>query len=97
MALGVGGWYRLSGLRETANHAASRACAAAGLQLLDGTVAFQGLRLIRRSGRPALLLRYRFEYSSDGQDRWPGEVHCVGRRAVLIQVEDEQGTTILNY
>lgn len=97
MAIAVlaGTWYRRSAVREAATGAARRACSAAGLQLLDGTVAFTGLRLRIPRGKPVIVLRYRFEYSRDGEDRWPGEIHCVARRAVRIQVEDEQGTTML--
>lgn len=89
-------WYRCIGIREVAAKAAARGCRAAELQLLDDTVAFQGLALSRRRGTVVLEWRYRFEYSRDGADRWPGQVRCVGRRAVAIQVEDEQGTTILS-
>ncbi|MBA1146549.1 DUF3301 domain-containing protein [Ectothiorhodospiraceae bacterium WFHF3C12] len=95
IALIVGAWYRLSGTREAATSAAARACSASGLQFLDGTVSFHGARLSLRRGQPLLLWRYRFEYSRDGEDRWPGEIYCLGRRAVRIQVEDEQGTTML--
>lgn len=97
MAIGIlaGTWYRRSGTREAATRAAGRACSTAGLQLLDGTVSFTGLRLRISRGKPVIVLRYQFECSRDGEDRWPGEIHCVARRAVRIQVEDEQGTTML--
>jgi hypothetical protein len=96
LAAGVGLWYQSVGIREAARRAAGRACHGAGLQLLDDTVAFSGLALRWRRGAPVVMLRYRFEYSRDGEERLPGEVRCIGRRAVAIQVEDEWGTTILD-
>lgn len=96
IAAGAGLWYRAHGVREAAVAAAGWACRQLGVQLLDDTVSFRGLAIRRPRGAPVIQWRYRFEYSRDGEDRWGGEVRCIGRRAVAIEMEDEQGTTILN-
>ncbi|MEC8442996.1 MAG: DUF3301 domain-containing protein [Pseudomonadota bacterium] len=56
-----------------------RQCEQQGLQLLDDTVALQGMRL-RWAGRPLLVRQYSFEYSADGGDRYPASVTLCGYR-----------------
>jgi hypothetical protein len=48
------------------------------VQLLDGTVAFAGLRLGRESGRLTLLRTYTFDYTSDGFERSQGFIVMAG-------------------
>jgi Protein of unknown function (DUF3301) len=86
-------WWRASlEARAVANRAALEACDRAGVQLLDGTVAFQRLRCARDpAGGLALLRRYAFDYTEDGAGRRHGfvvlrghEVELVGLGPVLV-------------
>ena len=87
-------WWRTSvEARDRANAAAAHACAEAGAQLLDGTVAFKSLRLVRdRHGRLALRRSYVFDYSDDGASRRHGFVMLSGREVELVGL----GPTLLN-
>lgn len=81
-----GGWYRVMEARERANAEVAATCRRAGLQLLDGTVSFGGLRITRDQQRRLVLERtYNFDYSSDGFARKQGfvilrrgHVHSIG-------------------
>jgi hypothetical protein len=86
-------WWRASlEARALANSAALAACARAGAQLLDGTVAFDRLGLARDAGgRRRITRTYLFDYSDDGAARRQGfvrlhggEVELVGLGPVLI-------------
>ena len=63
--------------RELANELARIFCAQHGIQLLDGTVAFRGMHLIRRG--LGLAYRFQFSYSTDRTDRHQGSISLVGR------------------
>jgi len=82
-------WYWWDALRsrELARIAGRRACERAGVQFLDDTVARSRLRL-RRNGRGRLLLsrRYAFEFTSDGEHRYPGSVEVFGARAERVEM-----------
>ena len=86
LILGIGGWYRIMEARERANFEVATTCRKAGLQLLDGTVSFGGLRITRDHQRHLVLERtYNFDYSSDGFARKQGfvilrrgHVHSIG-------------------
>jgi hypothetical protein len=84
--LGVLGWWRASGeARDRANRAAHDACADAGVQLLDGTVAFQRLAPARGGdGRFALRRTYVFDYTDDGHSRRQGFVILRGRELEVV-------------
>jgi len=66
---------------ETALTVARNLCARAGVQLLDGSVVFIGLRLGRGRGGLAWRWRYRYEYSSDAVNRSAGMISIIGREA----------------
>jgi hypothetical protein len=72
-------WHAAMEARECANAIAADTCREAGVQLLDGTVFFQSLRLARdHTGRPALRRTYIFEYTEDGDRRRRGFVVLLG-------------------
>jgi hypothetical protein len=82
-------WLWLDGLkaREAGIRAGREACAAEGLQLLDDTVAFAGIKLVRGSeGRIQLQRVYDFEYSDTGNNRLKGSVVMLGHRVLLLNV-----------
>jgi hypothetical protein len=73
-------WHDTLGARERANDAARDACEHLGAALLDGTVAFAQLRVVRGDeGRPAFERRYLFDYSTDGYTRRQGFIVVRGR------------------
>src|SRR5690625_4423484 len=74
-----------------------RALAELDMQLLDETVAIRrvGLRRDRR-GRIAISRAYDFEFSMNGQDRWPGRAMLLGRRVETLQIEEPGGVTIVD-
>ena len=71
-----------------ANEAASETCTATGAALLDGTVAFRSLRVVRGdSGQPQLERTYLFDYSTDGNTRHQGFVVVNGRHVESIGLQ----------
>ena len=73
-------WYDSLGARERANDAALETCRSTGAALLDGTVAFRRLRLVRVGGGSLQLRRtYVFDYTRDGNTRQQGFVVLTGR------------------
>jgi hypothetical protein len=78
-------WRNALDAREAANRIAAETCSHAVVQLLDGTVAFAGLRLSRdRLGRRRLLRTYVFDYTRDGFERSQGFVVLAGRRVEAV-------------
>lgn len=79
LAAAYGVWHSALGAREAANRIARDTCSRAVVQLLDGTVAFAGLRLGRDSaGRLRLLRTYTFDYTRDGFERAQGFIVMAG-------------------
>lgn len=78
-------WQQSLRARELAIHAAQELCKRQNLQLLDGTVALNGLRLQRAlAGHIALQRTYQFEYSRDGDERQRGFVLLLGLRLETV-------------
>lgn len=89
VGLGALGWLWLDGLkaREAAVKAGREACASEGLQFLDDTVAFAGIKPVRNAeGRIELQRVYDFEYSDTGDNRIKGSVVMRGHRVLLLNV-----------
>ena len=81
-------WHDSLAAREAANVAASETCTATGAALLDGTVAFRSLRVVRGdSGQPQLERTYLFDYSTDGNTRHQGFVVVNGRHVESIGLQ----------
>jgi hypothetical protein len=81
-------WLDTLGARDQANAAARETCASTGAALLDGTVAFHRLRIVRDdAGRPAFERTYLFDYSLDGVTRRQGFVVVRARRVESIGLE----------
>ena len=79
-------WWRASvEARDRANAAAADACRESGVQLLDGTVAFQRLRTARHEDGGFTLRRtYVFDYTDDGHSRRQGFVILRGREVEIV-------------
>jgi len=67
--------------KESALRECKTACERADMQLLDQTVALASLGLIRDDqGRVRIRRRYRFDFSIDGGDRYPGQITLTAGR-----------------
>jgi hypothetical protein len=85
---GAAFWWHLSDVRERALMAAQRHCREMGVQFLDGSVMPDGFRFIRNSnGTLVLLQRFRFEFTTSGDERYAGRAELVGRRVVKMELE----------
>lgn len=72
-------WHSSLAARELANRVAAQTCASANVQMLDGTVAIQRLRLVRAADPPIAWQRiYVFDYTEDGFSRRRGFVVLTG-------------------
>jgi hypothetical protein len=73
-------WQDALGARERANEAARETCSSTGAALLDGTVAFRSLKIVRGvGGRLAFERTYVFDYTLDGETRRQGFIVMFGR------------------
>lgn len=79
-ACAVGAWlWHAHGVRERAVLRVKQHCARHQLQLLDDTVALQGLKwLPDASGRRRLARLYGFEFTVTGERRHQGNIHMFG-------------------
>lgn len=90
-------WFETLRMREYVTRHCHRICKSAGLQLLDQSVALNGISLKRdRSRRWRIHRRYQFHISENGTDRYPGQMALSGNRIESVQIEGESGTTILH-
>ena len=81
-------WQDALGTRERANDAARETCTSTGAALLDGTVAFRSLKVVRGvGGRLAFERTYVFDYTLDGQTRRQGFIVMFGRRVDSIGLD----------
>lgn len=83
-------WYWLDGMRshEIARGLGRNACVQANVLLLDDTVALSRMRLRRNArGRPSLYREYRFEFTSDGSQRYNGRLAMLGRQLQEVQLD----------
>ena len=81
-------WNDALSTRERANDAARETCASTGGALLDGTVAFCKLKVVRGvGGRLTFERTYVFDYTLDGDTRRQGCIVMFGRRVDSIGLE----------
>jgi hypothetical protein len=80
-------WWHQRGMKDWALVLVNRRCARLGLQLLDETVQLVRLWPAREeSGNWVLRRRYRFEFTSTGRERYPGEALLCGRTFVGLEL-----------
>lgn len=78
-------WSESRAASETASRHGREACRAAGVQLLDQSVALNRIALRRdREGRLRVFRQYRFDYSWQGDDRHQGGLALLGRELQWI-------------
>lgn len=88
-------WFDSLRTREIALNAIRNSCRNARVQLLDDTLFVRKLRLARGvAGHVQLRRYYRFEFSSEGNDRRPGYAILQGRRVENIWLEQAEGKTL---
>ena len=86
------GWFWLSSMRvrEHAVAAGRHACAEAGVQFLDDTVALTKTRLARNDlGQLQFVRLYRFEFSDTGDNRRPGNIRVMGKRIEFVDMDGD--------
>lgn len=86
------GWFWLSSLRvrEHALAAGRHACAEAGVQFLDDTVALAYIRLARNDlGQLRFARLYRFEFSSTGDNRRRGNIRVLGEHVESVEMDGD--------
>ena len=90
-------WFWLDCLRarECALQACANACRQTNTQLLDQTVSLAGFAIGRAANNRLLFRRrYRFEFSTDGVNRWQGRVILLGSAVESLQMDYPEGATI---
>jgi hypothetical protein len=81
-------WHDTLGAREQANRTALETCRSTGASLLDGTVAFRSMRLVRAGGGTLEFERvYVFDYSLDGVTIREGFIVMAGRRVESVGLQ----------
>lgn len=90
LVLGVIGWiwWDSRGVAERATQVARQYCHSMQVNFLNDTVAWQKLRLKRNSqGRMQFERTYFFEFTSDMQQRYRGEVVMLGRQVKSMHLD----------
>ena len=84
-------WSESRAAAEIASRFGREACASAGVQWLDQSVALTKLGLRRASdGRLRVLRHYRFDYSWQGDDRQQGSLALLGRELQWISAPQRE-------
>lgn len=93
----IWGWAVSLRARERALTACRRICREFDMQLLDHTVALNGIRLARdEGGRLCLQRRYIFEFSPDGHSRYTGRLFLLGPKPLHAQLDLPDGTSLVS-
>lgn len=81
-------WWENRGVAELAYQIARQTCENADVQLLNDTVGWKKIRLKRNNkGRMQIQRTYFFEFSSDIERRYRGEIEMLGKRLNRIEME----------
>jgi len=80
-------WWQARDTKAVALYHAARRCESLGVQLLDQSMVQRRVRLQRdESGRLKLRRYYAFEFSSTGNERYPGTISIQGKRLLGIEM-----------
>ncbi|MEW9797650.1 DUF3301 domain-containing protein [Alteromonas sp. CYL-A6] len=77
-------FWRIRSISEAIEKYLAEYCASHQLQLLS--VARKQTRLSFKTGKPQWHSLYLFEFSSTGEDRYQGELECIGMRIIRTHV-----------
>ncbi len=84
-------WWRISGQKTRALLSAKNHCKHVGLQLLDQTLEFKKYRFAQdNQGQTRLCRVYEFDFCTDGEQRYNGEIMLAGFTTLRIVVETDQ-------
>lgn len=88
LVIGILYWWDTSRSKEIARMASKRACDEANVSLLDDTVALSGT-WFKRNAQGTIMLhrRYKFEFTSDIDRRYSGEVIMLGSQIEDIRMD----------
>ncbi len=88
-------WWDSMQAREAAVAAARAACVAEGLLFLDDTVGIASIKPARNDDDHLRLQRaYDFEFSDTGDNRLKGSVVTLGRRVILLNLQQSVAATV---
>ena len=88
LVVGILYWWDTARSKEVARMASKRACDEANVSLLDDTVALSGTWFKRNpQGTIMLHRRYKFEFTSDIDRRYSGEVIMLGSQVEHIDMD----------
>lgn len=93
-------WFGFDTLRarEAALRVGARVCAEMNVQFLDQSVALARLQIARNArGHACFRREYRFEFSTDGTDRWSGVVTLLAARVDDVRMTTPGGVVVQNY
>ena len=79
-------FYQSLHTREIALVTARQHCQRMGVQLLDQTIYCRRLRLVRSTTLPGIKRWYHFEFTSTGEERYPGTVEMLGNVPYAVQL-----------
>jgi len=88
-------WFWLDGIhaKDIASRAGKKSCSDQGVNFLDDTVEITRTRLKRDSaGKLHFYREYRFEFSSDGSQRYRGEMTVFGKQVSNVILEPHRMT-----
>jgi hypothetical protein len=81
-------WFDSIGAKEKARSTCREYCKKGNVQFLDDTVALSKLRLRRnRLGRLNVYREFKFEFSSNGDDRYNGKVALLSQFVEKVQMD----------
>jgi hypothetical protein len=84
---GVWYWLKARELKDLVYRRAVKYCESMDLSVLDQAVVLKSIRFKRDSqGVMRLVRRYSFDFTSDGEQRYPGEVLVLGNRIEEIKL-----------
>lgn len=90
-------WWQSLGVKDRVMVQARRYCKQLGYQLLDQTLVFRGWRLVRDGNRKRLCRHYTFDISTNGKNRFSGEVSVWRKHVVRILLDTDDHTDISDY
>jgi len=81
-------WLLAMKAKETARYLGRQRCQCLGLTFLDDTVVLKKLRLVRNeAGQRVIRRQYQFEFSSDGSQRYRGQIILSDNRLEAIVMD----------
>lgn len=84
-------WWQARDAKAAALYHAAERCRSLGVQLLDQSMVQRRIRLQRdEAGHLCVHRHYSFEFSSTGNERYPGMISVQGKRLLTIEMAPYQ-------